>query len=125
MALIRELKSNPATEKMPVIMLTGHADLPSAKESLAKGAYDYLTKPCDIDILAAKIEDACQLGKAPAAVDEKSVMEVMVPIREYTTVNADESIRDAILKLKASFASKLSTSRKYHKPRVQYFRYCK
>jgi CheY-like chemotaxis protein len=96
---------------LPVIMLTGHGDLQSAQESLSKGAFDYLTKPCDIDLLAAKIEDACQLGKAPAAVDEKSVMEVMVPIREYTTVNSDESIRDAILKLKASFASKLSTSR--------------
>jgi CBS domain-containing protein len=76
-----------------------------------QGAFDYLTKPCDIDLLAAKIEDACQHGKAPATVEEKSVMEVMVPIQEYTTVSAEESIRDAILKLKASFTSKLSTSR--------------
>jgi CheY-like chemotaxis protein len=96
---------------LPVIMLTGHGDLQSAQESLTKGAFDYLTKPCDIDLLAAKIEDACRHGKAPAMVEEKSVMEVMVPIQEYTTVRAEESIRDAILKLKASFASKLSTNR--------------
>ena len=96
---------------LPVIMLTGHGDLRSAQESLIQGAFDYLTKPCDIDLLAAKIEDACHHGKAPATLEEKSVMEVMVPIQEYTTVRAEESIRDAILKLKASFASKLSTSR--------------
>jgi CheY-like chemotaxis protein len=96
---------------LPVIMLTGHADLPSAEESLSKGAFDYLTKPCDIDILAAKIEDACHHGKAPAAFEEKRVMGIMVPFQEYTTVAEDESVRDAILKLKASFSSKLSTSR--------------
>jgi CheY-like chemotaxis protein len=97
--------------KLPVIMLTGHADLPSAKESLAKGAFDYLTKPCDIDILAAKIEDACQQGTAPAAFEEKRVLGVMVPFQEYTTVDENESVKEAILKLKASFTSKLSTSR--------------
>jgi CheY-like chemotaxis protein len=97
--------------ELPVIMLTGHADLPSAEESLAKGAFDYLTKPCDIDILAAKIEDACRQGAAPAAFEEKRVLGVMVPFQEYTTIGEDESVKEAILKLKASFTSKLSTSR--------------
>jgi CheY-like chemotaxis protein len=96
---------------LPVIMLTGHADLPSAEESLAKGAFDYLTKPCDIDILAAKIEEAHHHGEAPATFEEKRVMGVMVPFREYTTVSEDESVGDAIFKLKATFSSKLSTSR--------------
>jgi len=35
----------------------------------------------------------------------------MVPLQEYTTVSAEESVKDAIFKLKASFTSKLSTSR--------------
>jgi len=96
---------------LPVIMLTGHAALPSAEEARAKGAFDYLTKPCNIDILAAKIEEAYQYGKAPEVFEEKRVMGVMVPFQEYTTVRPDESVRDAILKLKASFTSKLSTSR--------------
>jgi CheY-like chemotaxis protein/aerobic-type carbon monoxide dehydrogenase small subunit (CoxS/CutS family) len=96
---------------LQVIMLTGHAALPSAKESRAKGAFDYLTKPCDIEILAAKIEDAYHYGKAPETFEEQRVMGVMVPFQEYTTVSADESIRDAVLKLRASFTSKVSTSR--------------
>jgi CheY-like chemotaxis protein len=96
---------------VPVIMLTGHGALPSAKEALEKGAFDYLAKPCDINILTAKIEDACRHAKDPEELEEKTVMGVMVPLGEYTTVGMQESVKDAILKLKASFAIKISTSR--------------
>ncbi len=96
---------------VPVIMLTGHGALPSAKEALDKGAFDYLAKPCDIDILAGKIEDACRHAEDPKAFEEKRIMGVMVPLQEYTMVSAEETVRDAIFKLKASFTSKLSTSR--------------
>jgi len=95
---------------VPVIMLTGHGALPSAKEALQKGAFDYLAKPCDINILAGKIEDACRHAEDPKAFEEKRVMGVMVPLQEYTTVSAEETVRDAIFKLKASFALKISTT---------------
>ncbi len=96
---------------LPVIMLTGHGAMPSARESLDKGAFDYLSKPCDINIRAGKIEDAYRHGEEPKAFEEKRVMGVMVPFQEYTTISAEESVKDAIFKLKASFTSKLSTSR--------------
>ncbi len=96
---------------VPVIMLTGHGALPSAKEALDKGAFDYLAKPCDINILTGKIEDACRHAEDPKAFEEKRVMGVMVPLQEYTMVSAEETVRDAIIKLKASFALKFSTSR--------------
>ena len=92
-------------------MLTGHGALPSAKESLQKGAFDYLAKPCDINILTGKIEDACRHAEDPKAFEEKRVMGVMVPLKEYTMVRAEETVKDAIFKLKASFALKISTSR--------------
>ncbi len=95
---------------LPVIMLTGHGALPSAKEALQKGAFDYLAKPCDINILAGKIEDACRHAEDPKAFEEKKVMGVMVPLQEYTMVSAEETVRDAIFKLKASFALKISTT---------------
>ena len=106
---LEEIKKH--SPDLPVIMLTGHGALPSAMEALDKGAFDYLAKPCDINILAAKIEDACRHAEDPKAFEEKRVMGVMVPLQEYTTVSAEETVRDAILKLKASFASKISTSR--------------
>ena len=48
---------------IPVIMLTGHGALESAKESLKLGAVDYLSKPCEIDLLAAKINDVHAMAK--------------------------------------------------------------
>lgn len=96
---------------VPVIMLTGHGALPSAREALDEGAFDYLAKPCDINILAAKIEDACRYAEDPKAFEEKRVIGVMVPLQEYTRVSAEETVRDAIFKLKVSFALKISTSR--------------
>ncbi len=43
---------------MPVIMLTGHGSEQAAKEGIEYGAFDYLTKPCDIDELIQKIKEA-------------------------------------------------------------------
>lgn len=40
------------------MILTGHGAIDSALEAVKLGAYDYLTKPCDIDDLVAKIEGA-------------------------------------------------------------------
>jgi DNA-binding NtrC family response regulator len=48
-------KAHPLIE---VIMLTAHATVESAIEGMKKGAYDYLMKPCDIDQLIAKVEEA-------------------------------------------------------------------
>jgi DNA-binding NtrC family response regulator len=48
-------KERPLVE---VIMLTGHATLESAIEGMKLGAFDFLMKPCDIDQLVAKIQEA-------------------------------------------------------------------
>ncbi len=48
-------KMDPA---MPVIMLTGHGSETAAREGIECGAYDYLTKPCDLEELIAKIKQA-------------------------------------------------------------------
>jgi CheY-like chemotaxis protein len=95
---------------LPVIMLTGHGAMPSAREALATGAFDYLSKPCDIDLLASKITDAYQ-RKEKKPREEKRVVEIMVPIDNYTTLNEEQTVSDAILKLKESFSSMISTSR--------------
>jgi len=48
-------------EKHPlieVIMLTGHATVESAIEGMKQGAFDYLMKPCEVDVLLQKIDEA-------------------------------------------------------------------
>lgn len=52
-------KMDPA---MPVIMLTGHGSETAAREGIEYGAFDYLTKPCDLQDLIDKILAACGKG---------------------------------------------------------------
>jgi len=41
-----------------VIMLTGHATVENAIEGMKRGAFDYMMKPCDMDGLLAKVDEA-------------------------------------------------------------------
>jgi len=50
---IKKLK--PLTE---VLMLTGHATIEAAIEGMKMGAFDFLLKPCKIDVLIEKINKA-------------------------------------------------------------------
>jgi len=43
---------------MAVIMLTGHGSAQAAEEGIKCGAFDYLTKPCELDELIQKIREA-------------------------------------------------------------------
>jgi len=53
---LREIKARyPLVE---VIMLTGHATVESAIEGMSLGAFDYLMKPCDMDVLITKVKEA-------------------------------------------------------------------
>lgn len=56
LATVRMIKEqHPLVE---VIMLTGQATVQSAVEAIKLGAYDYLTKPCDMNALIAAAEQA-------------------------------------------------------------------
>jgi DNA-binding NtrC family response regulator len=46
--------------ELPVIMLTGHGSEKAARDGLALGAFDYLTKPCDLEDLLATISKAAE-----------------------------------------------------------------
>lgn len=54
--LLRQLRdSSPSTE---VIILTGHGTITKAVRTLKDGAYDFLTKPCNLDELEAVVRKA-------------------------------------------------------------------
>lgn len=47
-----------AYPEMAVIMLTGHGSEQAAREGIEFGAFDYLTKPCELEDLVEKILEA-------------------------------------------------------------------
>lgn len=58
--LARVKQSSP---NMQVIILTGHGSFEAGRKGMELGAFDYLMKPVDLNLLIAKIEEACQAGK--------------------------------------------------------------
>jgi two-component system response regulator FixJ len=56
MELLRQL--NLASRKLPVIVMTGHGDVPLAVEAMKLGALDFLEKPFEDDRLIGMIETA-------------------------------------------------------------------
>jgi len=106
-ALMRIKEIDPDVQ---VIMLTGHGGDESAKESLKRGAFDYLNKPCDIELLSMKINDAYDAVREGVR-EEKKAGDIMIPIGDYTTIDPDSTIKEGIEELKRSFESAISTSR--------------
>lgn len=74
--VLRKIKQRfPLVE---VIMLTGHATVESAVEGLKMGAFDYVTKPCDIAELLAKANDACARKRAAEEKIQKAKVERII-----------------------------------------------
>ncbi len=96
---------------VPVIMLTGHGDVDSAKKSITEGAFDYLSKPCDIDLLAARINEAVAAKVHLGPGEEKTAGDIMIPLADYTTIDPDSTVREGILALKKSFEGAMATGK--------------
>jgi two-component system C4-dicarboxylate transport response regulator DctD len=53
--LIRQVDAD-----IPVILLTGHGDVPMAVRALKEGAYDFLAKPCPMEEVVRALRRACE-----------------------------------------------------------------
>jgi two-component system response regulator FixJ len=56
--LLRHLHSASSVRKLPVIIMTGHGDVPLAVEAMKLGALDFLEKPFEDERLVRMIETA-------------------------------------------------------------------
>ena len=52
----RELRGDPKTSDIPIIVCSGLADAGTLNDALLFGAVDYMVKPIDVDALQSKIE---------------------------------------------------------------------
>jgi two-component system, LuxR family, response regulator DctR len=60
LALFDKLAERQLVEAMPVIFLTGHADVPTAVDMVKRGAFDFCEKPFSDNALVDRIEQALQ-----------------------------------------------------------------
>jgi two-component system response regulator HydG len=44
----------------PVVLVTAHADIPTCKQALSEGAYDYIEKPLDLEYFRAQVNRAAE-----------------------------------------------------------------
>ncbi|WP_374522121.1 response regulator transcription factor [Hydrogenophaga sp.] len=58
LALFERLKTLPWQAAMPVIFLSGHADVPTAVDAVKRGAFDFCEKPFSDNALVDRIEQA-------------------------------------------------------------------
>lgn len=70
--LLRQLKKEPKT--LPVIIMTGHGDIPLAVEAMKIGAIDFLEKPFEderlIAMISTALSQAASLSKNEAVVTD-------------------------------------------------------
>ena len=62
LALFETLLANGLAKAWPVIFLTGHADVPTAVDSVKRGAFDFCEKPFSDNALVDRIEQALALS---------------------------------------------------------------
>jgi DNA-binding NtrC family response regulator len=71
--LHRAMQENPPP---PVILVTAHADIPTCRQALNEGAYDYIEKPLDLEYFRAQVNRAAEkaaLQKQNQALQEQLV----------------------------------------------------
>jgi two-component system, LuxR family, response regulator DctR len=63
LALFEQLLAKGMAQAWPVIFLTGHADVPTAVDSVKRGAFDFCEKPFSDNALVDRVEQALALSK--------------------------------------------------------------
>jgi len=72
LAMFEKLISYGLLPTLPVIFLTGHADVPTAVDAVKRGAFDFYEKPFSDNALVDRIEQALALSAAKLAQHNQS-----------------------------------------------------
>jgi two-component system response regulator FixJ len=107
LALLKKLRADGS--ELPLILITGHGDIPLAVAAMKAGAVDFLEKPFDADALLAAIEAGLRRQATPSFEGEdreaarRSLEALTAREREVLErLVAGESNKEAALKLGVS-----------------------
>ena len=94
-SLLKKIRAeNP---QIPIIMISGHGNIETAINSIKNGAFDFIEKPFDIDILLLKVNKALENVKLKKKIEQlsnKNILSDFVHKSEKT-----KSLRDVVMKI--------------------------
>jgi len=90
--LLKRMKTRPGA--FPIIIMTGHGDIPLAVEAMKLGAIDFLEKPFEDDRLITMIEMAVQRA-APAAKNQALTQDIVA--RVATLSPRERQVMDGLI----------------------------
>ncbi|MBX3585630.1 MAG: response regulator transcription factor [Ramlibacter sp.] len=88
LALFEALIERGLAAVMPVIFLTGHADVPTAVEAVKRGAFDFCEKPFSDNALVDRIEQAIQQS-ARVLAEQRQSRQIQSRLGELTDRERD------------------------------------
>jgi two-component system response regulator DctR len=94
LALFDRLAERGLLEVLPVIFLTGHADVPTAVDAVKRGAFDFCEKPFSDNALVDRIEHA--LGASLRAVEAQRARRLLLRRVEELTEREREVMRRVV-----------------------------
>ena len=94
LVLFDRLAERGLLEAMPVIFLTGHADVPTAVDAVKRGAFDFCEKPFSDNALVDRIEHA--LGASLRAVEAQRARRLLMRRVEELTEREREVMRRVV-----------------------------
>jgi two-component system response regulator FixJ len=80
--------------KLPVIVITGHADVPLAVEAMKNGAVDFLEKPYEDELLLGSVRSALDRSQQNAAREAKRAE---VEARLATLTNREREVLEGLV----------------------------
>ena len=89
-ALFDALAARDMAERIPVIFLTGHGDVPMAVDTLKRGAFDFFEKPFNDNKLMDRVEEALAESRVATA-------SAAVQVRLATLSAREREVLDLIL----------------------------
>ncbi len=100
-------KAGETNPDVPIIMISGHGNIETAVEAVKKGAYDYISKPPDLNRLLITIRNAMERN---SLVTETKVLKRKVRVQEMIGDSAPiKKIKETIEKVAPTEARILIT----------------
>ncbi len=113
----RQLKIEESTKDIPIIFLTGKADVQSVVRGFEVGAADYVTKPFNANELLVRVNTQITLKKSKDKI-AKYVLEIENKNKQIIdSITYAKRIQDAILPTSKMFTNKIANTFVFFKPK--------